>query len=465
MTQNIIQNEKQIITVNQNEEEQLEQNNSNTTQESKKITPNKLVENICFLKEYVTNFFSNYGFFAIAILLTLYIKYSFLEWQTGDFNGFIKNWYSYFGANNGFYAFKDSFYDYTPPYLYLLWIGTLGNFEPLYWTKTVSVFFEFVMAFFVAKIVLLNQTSDSDQVSNQTSNPNFRQIKNLWQYSFVATLLLPTVVMNSSLWGQCDSIYGSFVVGCLYFLIKKNWLGMTLCFAIGIAIKLQTIFFAPVLLVMVMVGYLPFRYLVGTGVVTILIYFLAILPAYLVGRPLLDTAQTRGLLTIYTSQSNTYKSLTMGSAATMYQWIKDEHYRFFYKAGLGIVSVATLFIVWLSSNINPNLKNRLKQGQNTDFIVKTAMLSTILVPFFLPKMHERYFFIADVISVIYAFYFPKKFWVALAVVSASTFAYFGYLLGTDKLPIYLNPAGLSVIMFFALVFVMQDWIKDIFVTK
>lgn len=401
------------------------------------------------LNDILYNFIKNNGFFVVGICLALYIKYCFLGWQTGDFNGFIKNWYNYFGTHDGFSALKDSFYDYTPPYLYLIWVGTIYNFDPLYWTKGVSIAFEFLMAFFVAKIIMFSPLS--------------QKVKNLWQYSFVIILLLPTVVMNASLWGQCDAIYTSFVIGSLYFLIRKNWIAMMIFFGIGMAVKLQTIFFAPVLLVMVATGYLPISYLFGTAVITILIYLLGILPAYLVGRPLLDTTQTRGLLTIYTSQSNTYKNLTMGSAPTMYQWIKNEHYDFFYKAGLGIVSIAVFLITWLSSNLKLNeLKSMSKINGSTNFIIKTAMLSSILVPFFLPKMHERYFFLADVISIIYAFYFPRQFWISIMVVGASTFAYFGYLLGTEQLPTYLTPGGLSMIMFIALIFVLQDWIKDIF---
>ncbi|GAA3439104.1 hypothetical protein GCM10018954_087240 [Kutzneria kofuensis] len=34
----------------------------------------------------------------------------------------------------------------------------------------------------------------------------------------------------------------------------------------------------------------------------------------------------------------------------------------------------------------------------------------LLVPYFLPAMHERYFFLADALTVVAAFYLPRKLW-------------------------------------------------------
>jgi Gpi18-like mannosyltransferase len=40
-------------------------------------------------------------------------------------------------------------------------------------------------------------------------------------------------------------------------------------------------------------------------------------------------------------------------------------------------------------------------------MVKLALLSVAFPPFFLPGMHERYFFAADVFGVLYACFVPR----------------------------------------------------------
>ena len=67
-------------------------------------------------------------------------------------------------------------------------------------------------------------------------------------------ILLPTVVMNSSIWGQCDAIYVTFCVGSVYFLIKKRpWLAAAF-FGVAFTFKLQAIFFLPVLVMVLIVN-------------------------------------------------------------------------------------------------------------------------------------------------------------------------------------------------------------------
>ncbi|MBC1270570.1 hypothetical protein GNF07_26340, partial [Trichormus variabilis FSR] len=49
----------------------------------------------------------------------------------------------------------------------------------------------------------------------------------------------------------------------------------------------------------------------------------------------------------------------------------------------------------------------------------------LLMPYILPKMHQRYFYPADICSIILAFYLPQYRWVAIAVQLSSLFSYLG----------------------------------------
>ena len=49
-------------------------------------------------------------------------------------------------------------------------------------------------------------------------------------------------------------------------------------------------------------------------------------------------------------------------------------------------------------------------------ILVLATSVVLAVPFFLPEMHERYFYLADVLTIVTAFY-VRRFWVVAVVVS------------------------------------------------
>jgi hypothetical protein len=59
----------------------------------------------------------------------------------------------------------------------------------------------------------------------------------------------------------------------------------------------------------------------------------------------------------------------------------------------------------------------------------------LAVPFFLPQMHERYFYLADVLTMVMAFC-VRRYWVVAIVVSAcSLLCYAPFLLGRTIVPL------------------------------
>ena len=51
----------------------------------------------------------------------------------------------------------------------------------------------------------------------------------------------------------------------------------------------------------------------------------------------------------------------------------------------------------------------------------------MIFPYFLPHMHERYFYIVDVLICVYALINPKKFYVAILAITNSMIGYMVYL--------------------------------------
>jgi Gpi18-like mannosyltransferase len=89
---------------------------------------------------------------------------------------------------------------------------------------------------------------------------------------------------------------------------------------------------------------------------------------------------------------------------------------------------------------------RSRRRLDPPLILKLCLLSVLMTPFFLPKMHERFFFVADVTAIAYAFYFPRQYWVAIAVSFASFFAYQPFLFQYTLVP----PKVLPIVMGIAL---------------
>ena len=124
----------------------------------------------------------------------------------------------------------------------------------------------------------------------------------IWGLSLFAVLFLPTVIVNSSMWGQCDSIYAAFGLLALYFALRDKYVLSVALAAVAFSFKLQIIFLLPIYAVFLFTGRIRFRLLVFR------LYTWLFAPAALMGRPILDS------VLIYTNQVKTYsKHLTLNA--------------------------------------------------------------------------------------------------------------------------------------------------------
>ena len=389
--------------------------------------------------------------FLIVCVVALRVRLSFFPYVSGDYGTFLKPWMEKIDKE-GFVAFKEAFFNYTPLYVYVLGIGVALKINYLFWVKIVSVFFDFIMAYFVAKIAVIKYPE-------------------AFKLAFMVTLMLPAMIFNGSMWGQCDSIYGSLVIASLYFILTNSYFKSAFFFALSLCLKLQGIFFAPVFAILILTKNLPKKLTLTFSALFVALYLLMVLPIsqnIIFGsdaRPLLDTtneikdgvtvpvSKTDGLLTIYLGQSKAYGNLVMGGVPNVYQWISNDKYEYFYQAGLGIVLIAIMLIAYyFVHNKITNLDN--------DTIIKLSLLSVLIVPYLLPKMHERYFFLADIMSVLYSFWFPKKFLVGAIVSIISLSVYISGVIG-GNIPQILSREFDALWIFGIIVYVFYDMIKGL----
>ena len=83
----------------------------------------------------------------------------------------------------------------------------------------------------------------------------------------------------------------------------------------------------------------------------------------------------------------------------------------------------------------------------TDLVViLTAALLVVGIPFFLPRMHDRYFYFADVMTLICAFLIPKMIPAALLTEFASYLGYYAYLRGKYFLLLRFGSIALILVL-------------------
>jgi Gpi18-like mannosyltransferase len=352
----------------------------------------------------------------VGIALALALRYSLLDFKSVDYYSSLKPWYNAI-QSEGFAAFATSFSNYNPPYLYLLYmiVRFLPDLPIVAAVKIPALTADFICAYIAYRIVRLK----------------FPLNETLPFLAGMAVLFAPTMVLNSAFWGQADSLYTAGVLACMFFLMSERPAMALLAFGIALAFKLQAVFFTPVLLALAMKGNIPWKSLLLVP----LVLLLALLPSWLAGRPVAE------LLNVYVSQASQYESITM-NAASAYAWLPGAKQVFNEFYGPGLIMGAAAAFMWFS------VLYRSPRKISGPLLVEVALAAFLIVPFFLPKMHERYFYAADVLSIVFAFLYPQLFFVPILVVGVSFLSYEPFLFETELLPLpVLTVVYLSAICF------------------
>ena len=230
--------------------------------------------------------------------------------------------------------------------------------------------------------------------------------------AYAITLFLPTVWIDSACWGQCDSIYVSFIVWSLYFLYSDRVNLSFIFLGISLAFKLQAVFILPFFGFVFLYGIIVkekkirlyhFAISLGTVVATAL-------PNLIAGRPLSD------MIRIYKDQTETYTVI-----AKNYQSIWNL-FRLSYDSdsqwciGFTCLALIALMVFFY-------MKKADVMGKHFIWI---AFLMSYTCVMFLPAMHERYGFLYEILVLIIAVSYAPGRIAALAfqLISLETYLYF-----------------------------------------
>ncbi|HNE04947.1 MAG TPA: glycosyltransferase 87 family protein [Anaerolineales bacterium] len=332
--------------------------------------------------------------FALLFSFGLLLRVLFIPAKTLDMGSYIL-WYDYI-VKNGLGAIGSNYFGYNPPFIYLLALTTLTHsfLHPVIAIKLIPFIFDILSAILVYHIVRMQEHEEKKPL-----------------LAALIFWIAPTIMINSSFWGQTDAIYTFFLLFTTFFLLKERPIFALLAFGIAFSIKAQAIFFAPFLGVLFFKKKIPFKAFLTFPVV----YAISFIPAIIAGRPIAT------LFSTYGGQTETFASASK-NAANPYFFVNEQDYLTILY--IGLVIAVTLLVTWV-------LIYSFKKYEITKpNLIITALNSLAIVPYLLPKMHDRYFYPADVFSIICAFFLPRFWPVAIAYQAISFLSYLPYLFNT-----------------------------------
>ena len=353
----------------------------------------------------------------LLIVLALGLRAAVFDYETLDYQNFLARWVEFFRQYGNFRALKYEIGNYNIPYLYFLALFSSLRFRDLYAIKLLSTLSDVLLAWGALLCCSL-----------------FTKNRARLLASFFTTLLLPTVFLNSAVWGQCDSLYVAPMLLGIYCAMKNRpWTAVILA-CVSFGFKLQAVFLLPIYAVFLMTGKIRWKHLLAFP----LTYLLLVLPAVCFGRPFWET------FTLYFSQTGSIGSGLNYNSPSVFSVFTDIQNKsaaavagillaFFYMINL-------LAVAWVH-----------RKTLNDRAILALCLLFAIGIPFLLPHMHERYFYGADILSLILAFSFPVYSAGALLVQFASLLGYHAYLKMRYLLLMNHGAAALIVAMALTLV--------------
>ncbi len=339
----------------------------------------------------------------ILLITSFLIRWCFIDYHSGDMDHYLVPWMDHIKGNGGFLAlkswpnFSNSRCDYPLAYVNLLALMSYFPLSSIAAVKFISFFFDYALAFGVFLIV--------KEITHK---------KSVAYFSLFIMFFMPTDILNSALWGQCEALWACCIIYAIYFILKnKNFLAMFIL-GLSVATKIHTVFFFPTLVWLFLVKKVKLREMLLIP----LAIFITIIPGLIVGVNINDA------LGIYATQMGQYKNANYGSA-NMYAFLQyDKLYDFFNAGaalyfGLSILGMVLLFLFYYKKGVPFTAKN----------FIHVAAVYAILSPYVMPHMHERYFFFADVMMILYTIITRRRKFLPITMQLASIFCYANFLFG------------------------------------
>ena len=368
-------------------------------------------------------------FFCAMLCLGLAARYPLFNYESGDYYYFLSHWMEECHNAGGFGYISivpgvsdKSTIDYGCMYQYIIvLLHYLRGLAPdMYLIKWVSVIFDVVCAITVSRITYVVTKNDLTKA----------------MMAFGIAMFLPTTVLNSAAWAQCESIYTSFVLLTFLYFLKGDNRRLFIYFALAYSFKQQTVFILPFMVIMWLKGRIRIRYALWVPVVL----GLTMIPALIAGRSPAE------LLSIYFKQAAQYTRLTM-NYPSIYAVVSPDMVtglrRIIFAGTLSTMAFLGILCYYTFSR---------KFEITMEYMVTLAIFSIEAALFMLPVMHERYGYVAEILCIVYALTRYRRLAVASALWFIPVITYSRFLYGSTVTALW----PLSVCILIAILFIGYD---------
>lgn len=350
-------------------------------------------------------------FVVVITLLAVLVRFRARGFCSADMADYLLPWYDQIKAGGGLPMLKQQVGDYNILFQFGIALMTyIKNINPIFLYKGFSILFDFLLAAAAGRLAY-----ELDEKKNPARSVII----------YAVVLFFPTVVLNSSFWGQSDSVYTFFIIFMLYLLLRGKDRTAFIMFGIAIAFKLQALFIFPFLLIYYVIEK---RHSILYYLISLATFYVLALPGIISRRSFFEPFK------IYADQKGFCAGLYVNFPSFLvFFGNKWETYE-------AISSVIFLIIIAvLGIGLFYFMQKKISLYRTPYFLLIAAWSFWTCI-LFLPEMHERYGYILDILLILILFYEHRYAIAILPAFLTGIITYSCYLFQTDY-----NLVALSVV--------------------
>lgn len=370
--------------------------------------------------------------FVLVLLFSLALRYLMRTNVSIDTRDYGLPWMESLETDGFFATLRHPGFNYNVLYLCMLYLVTLIPlpFGALGSIKVISIVFDYLMAGALAWLLLALLPKEA------------KNRRKMALAMFALASILPIPMLNSAMWGQCDSIYAFFCIVCLGLMLKEKYTLAFFMFAIAFCFKMQAIFILPVLIILYVVKQ---RFSLVQFLQAPALLFLLGLVARSPGDSLFFGFE------IYLDQTDHYGVLSM-NYPNLYVGIDAGFYDLL--VPILVLAAVCMFMCMLVYIVVQ------KYDIQGDTLILLVIWSVFTCTCILPAMHDRYAYIGEVLLWLFFMARPclKRFALAFCFNAVTLLIYTNFLLKEIVFSVF-SLGLLNMLLYVVLTAVLIGYLK------